>query len=186
MQVFDSWVGALNAADYREFALPHTQKDLPTPSADASRRSTSASSTGAILHVMREAGGDVIGADWRIPLDAGVGAHRRTIAPFRAISIRRCCSVRASGCSPAPATSSPVPRGRPGHIFNLGHGILPIDAGRERAGARAIRPRTQCGVMREHDVVIIGAGIAGLAAAWELRQRGITPVVLERAIAPGA
>jgi uroporphyrinogen decarboxylase len=70
VQVFDSWVGALNAADYREFILPHT-----AASSRSSRRShpyprfTSASEPGRFLAEMRQAGGDVIGADWRTPLD---------------------------------------------------------------------------------------------------------------------
>ena len=69
VQVFDSWVGALNARDYREFILPHTRRiferlatlDVPTIHFGVG--------TGAILAELREAGGDVIGADWRTPLD---------------------------------------------------------------------------------------------------------------------
>ena len=68
VQVFDSWVGALNAADYREFVLPHTQRIFD---AVGSRVPTIhfGVGTGAILDELREAGGDVIGADWRMPLD---------------------------------------------------------------------------------------------------------------------
>ena len=70
MQVFDSWVGALNAHDYREFILPHTRKIF-----DRARGRIGVPTihfgvgTGAILGELREAGGDVIGADWRMPLD---------------------------------------------------------------------------------------------------------------------
>ena len=78
MQVFDSWVGALNAADYREFALPHTRRIFE---AIAGRVPTIHFGTGTatILEELRDAGGDVIGVDWRIPLDEAwerIGADR--------------------------------------------------------------------------------------------------------------
>ena len=73
VQLFDSWVGALNAADYREFILPHTRRifDRLADTAAASAVPTIhfGVGTGGILPELREAGGDVIGADWRIPLD---------------------------------------------------------------------------------------------------------------------
>jgi uroporphyrinogen decarboxylase len=78
VQVFDSWVGTLNSADYREFALPHTQRIF---AAVNGRVPTIHFGTGTstILPDLREAGGDVIGVDWRIPLDEGwarIGADR--------------------------------------------------------------------------------------------------------------
>jgi uroporphyrinogen decarboxylase len=125
VQVFDSWVGALNADDYREFILPHTQNifarlapyDVPTIHFGVG--------TSAILREIRAAGGDVIGADWRIPLDeawAAIGDDRAIqgnldptllLAPIQRI---------------LGATDDVLARagGRPGHIFNLGHGILPM------------------------------------------------------------
>jgi uroporphyrinogen decarboxylase len=125
VQLFDSWVGALNADDYREFILPHTRKiferlksyDVPTIHFGVG--------TSAILEELRGAGGDVIGADWRIPLDeawARVGPDRAIqgnldptvlLAPLQRILV---------------ATDDVLTRaaGRPGHIFNLGHGILPM------------------------------------------------------------
>jgi uroporphyrinogen decarboxylase len=125
VQVFDSWVGALNADDYREFILPHTRRiferlkpyDVPTIHFGVG--------TSAILGELRRAGGDVIGADWRIPLDeawARVGPDRAIqgnldptvlLAPLQRILV---------------ATDDVLARaaGRPGHIFNLGHGILPM------------------------------------------------------------
>src|SRR5690242_4252300 len=68
VQVFDSWVGTLNAEDYREFAQPHTQRIFERV---AGRVPTIHFGTGTstILSEMRKAGGDVIGADWRIPID---------------------------------------------------------------------------------------------------------------------
>src|SRR4029453_1315600 len=73
VQLFDSWVGALNAHDYREFILPHTRRifaalekhDVPTIHFGVG--------TGSILGELREAGGDVLGADWRTPLDDAWG-----------------------------------------------------------------------------------------------------------------
>ena len=123
VQVFDSWVGALNQADYREFALPHTRRIFET----VGRRVPTihfGTGTANILADMREAGGDVIGADWRIPLDE---AWTR-IGHDRAIQ----------GNLDPTLLLGPLPRmfrqvdeiieraaGRPGHIFNLGHGLLP-------------------------------------------------------------
>ena len=70
VQVFDSWVGALNARDYREFILPHTKRIFDRPPAACGVPTIHFGvGTGSILGEMREAGGDVIGADWRTPLD---------------------------------------------------------------------------------------------------------------------
>ena len=123
VQVFDSWVGALNADDYREFALPHTRKifdglagRVPTIHFGVA--------TGAILHVMREAGGDVIGADWRAPLDEAwlrIGHDRGVqgnLDPTLLLGPRDRLLAGARDVLQRAA-------GRPGHIFNLGHGILP-------------------------------------------------------------
>jgi uroporphyrinogen decarboxylase len=123
VQVFDSWVGALNPADYREFALPHTQKIFQ---AIAGRVPTIhfGVGTGAILGVMREAGGDVIGADWRTPLDE---AWER-IGPDRAIQGNLDPTLLLGPRERLLKGAEEVLRraaGRPGHIFNLGHGILP-------------------------------------------------------------
>ena len=123
VQVFDSWVGTLNSADYREFALPHTQRIF---AAINGRVPTIHFGTGTstILPDLRDAGGDVIGVDWRIPLDEGWAR----IGPDRAVQ----------GNLDPTLLLGPVDRmlqqtdqvlaraaGRPGHIFNLGHGILP-------------------------------------------------------------
>jgi uroporphyrinogen decarboxylase len=125
VQVFDSWVGALNASDYREFILPHTRRIFERVAATGVPTIHFGVGTGAILPEMREAGGDVIGADWRIHLDEAWGrvGHDRGIqgnldptvllAPLdRIIAATDDVLARAAG--------------RPGHIFNLGHGILPM------------------------------------------------------------
>ena len=123
VQIFDSWVGALNADDYREFAMPHTQKIF---AAVAGRVPTIhfGVATGAILDIMREAGGDVVGADWRVPLDE---AWTR-IGPDRGIQGNLDPTLLLGPRDRLLTGTRDVLRraaGRPGHIFNLGHGILP-------------------------------------------------------------
>jgi uroporphyrinogen decarboxylase len=125
VQVFDSWVGALNAHDYREFVLPHTRKIFDRLAAHKVPTIHFGVGTSAILSELREAGGDVIGADWRIPLDdawARIGTDRAIqgnidptvlLGPLQRI-LRAADDVLARA------------GGRPGHIFNLGHGILPM------------------------------------------------------------
>jgi len=124
VQVFDSWVGALNSRDYREFILPHTRRifellaghDVPTIHFGVG--------TGAILGDIRDAGGDVIGADWRIPLD---DAWER-IGPDHAIQGNLDPTLLLGPLERVMAGADDVlerAAGRPGHIFNLGHGLLP-------------------------------------------------------------
>jgi uroporphyrinogen decarboxylase len=123
VQVFDSWVGVLGSADYREFALPHTRRIFE---AVGSRVPTIHFGTGtaAILEDLSEAGGDVIGVDWRIPIDEAwnrIGSHRAVqgnLDPTLLLGppahmLQQTDNVLARVGS------------RPGHIFNLGHGILP-------------------------------------------------------------
>jgi uroporphyrinogen decarboxylase len=124
VQVFDSWVGALNAADYREFILPHTRRifarveNLGVPTIHFGV------GTAAILDELRDAGGTVIGADWRIPLDEAwdrIG-HDRAVQGNLDPTLLLGPLDRIFA-----ATDDVLARagGRPGHIFNLGHGILP-------------------------------------------------------------
>lgn len=124
VQVFDSWVGALNENDYREFALPHTRKIFETIGGRVPTIHFGVAS-GSILHVMREAGGDVLGADWRIPLDDAwerIGYDRGiqgNLDPTLLLGPRdRLLGAAADVLARA--------ANRPGHIFNLGHGILPM------------------------------------------------------------
>ena len=130
VQVFDSWVGALNAADYREFILPHTQKifaRLADAAGDGGRAVPTIHfgvGTGDILGEIRAAGGDVIGADWRTPLDE---AWER-IGPDRGIQGNLDPTLLLGPLDRIFAATDEVlarAGGRPGHIFNLGHGILP-------------------------------------------------------------
>ena len=125
VQVFDSWVGALNGDDYREFILPHSKRIFDRLSAYDVPTIHFGVGTSAILGELRAAGGQVIGADWRLPLDE---AWTR-IGFDRAIQGNLDPTVLLG---PLPrilaATDEVLDRagGRPGHIFNLGHGILPM------------------------------------------------------------
>ena len=128
IQLFDSWVGALGPDDYREFVQPHSKRVIEglRPGVPLIHFGTGAS---ALLELMRDAGGDVIGLDWRIGLDEGwhrlggsVGVQGN-LDPIVLYAdppeIRR----RAKRVLDRAA-------GRPGHIFNLGHGIartVPVD-----------------------------------------------------------
>ena len=123
VQLFDSWVGCLSPDDYREFVLPHTQSVIRgvTPGVPVIHFGTG---TAALLELMREAGGDVIGLDWRVRLDEGwrrVGhdvAVMGNLDPVTLFAKRDVLREQARRILEQAG-------GRPGHIFNLGHGILP-------------------------------------------------------------
>jgi len=124
VQVFDSWVGALNARDYREFVLPHTRRIFEKLAAHDVPSIHFGVGTGSILGELREAGGTVIGADWRTPLDE---AWER-IGFDRAVQGNLDPTVLLGPLDRALAAADDVLEradGRIGHIFNLGHGILP-------------------------------------------------------------
>jgi len=124
VQVFDSWVGALSPRDYREFALPHSRAIFDTIRPLGVPTLHFGTGTTTLLSDMRQAGGDVIGLDWRIPLDEGwslVGDDRAVqgnldptllLGPVERMLRGAVDVLRRAG-------------GRPGHVFNLGHGILP-------------------------------------------------------------
>jgi uroporphyrinogen decarboxylase len=123
VQLFDSWAGALGPADYREFALPHSQRIFK---AIEGRVPTIHFGTGTAttLDLLREAGGDVIGADWRIPIDT---AWER-IGFDRAVQGNLDPTLLLGPMQRMFAQTEDIlerVNGRPGHIFNLGHGILP-------------------------------------------------------------
>lgn len=123
VQLFDSWAGALTPGDYEKFAMPYTKAiiDAITPGVPVINFSTG--TAGALKHI-RAAGGDVIGLDWRVNLDEGwaavghevaVQGNLDPVALFaspKEIKARVADILRRAG-------------GRPGHIFNLGHGVLP-------------------------------------------------------------
>jgi uroporphyrinogen decarboxylase len=125
IQLFDSWVGSLNASDYREFALPHSKRILDAVKATGVPTIHFGTGTSNILAEMAEAGGDVIGADWRIPLDDAwqlIGSEKAiqgNLDPTQLLGPRHRLFRSAEDVLRRAA-------GRPGHIFNLGHGILPM------------------------------------------------------------
>jgi len=121
IQVFDSWVGALSPSDYGEFVAPYSSQILGAVDVPTIHFGTG---TATLLQEMAAAGGDVIGLDWRIPLDRGwdeIGDERGVqgnldpallLAPWERIETEtRAILGRAAG--------------RPGHVFNLGHGVPP-------------------------------------------------------------
>jgi uroporphyrinogen decarboxylase len=122
VQLFDSWAGALSEVDYRRYVLPHSRAVLDELSAVP--RIHFGVGTGELLAAMADAGTDVIGVDWRTPLDVAAarvgGTH-----PVQG-NLDPCVLL-----SPWPAVEAEVRRvldaGRrtPGHVFNLGHGVLP-------------------------------------------------------------
>jgi uroporphyrinogen decarboxylase len=125
VQVFDSWVGALNASDYREFILPHTKRIFEIMSARSSVPTIHFGvGTWSILAEMREAGGDVIGADWRTPLDEAwdrIGHDRGIQGNLDPTLLLGPMDRLLAGVDDVLERAG----GRPGHVFNLGHGILP-------------------------------------------------------------
>ena len=124
LQIFDSWAGALGRADYREFALPHSARLFSGLKSTGVPLIHFGVGTTAILPELAEAGGDVIGVDWRLPLDEAWSA----IGPGRAIQGNLDPTVLLGPVDRMLAAADDVLRranGRPGHIFNLGHGILP-------------------------------------------------------------
>jgi uroporphyrinogen decarboxylase len=124
VQLFDSWVGALDEADYREFVLPHVRTILEDVSTLGVPVIHFGVTTGHLLSTMREAGGHVLGVDWRTPLDegwrlAGDGfAVQGNLDPTLLLAPRERLLARVDEVLSRAG-------GRPGHIFNLGHGILP-------------------------------------------------------------
>jgi len=122
VQVFDSWVGTLGAGDYNEFAAPHTRRIFETI---GTRVPTIHFGTGTamILGDLAAAGGDVIGADWRVPIDeAWTRIGNRSIQGNLDPTLLLGPPARMFQ-----QTDDTLARvgGRAGHIFNLGHGILP-------------------------------------------------------------
>jgi uroporphyrinogen decarboxylase len=121
VQLFDSWVGALSVADYTEFVAPYSARILAALDVPTIHFGTG---TTHLLRAMSDAGGDVIGLDWRVPLDEGwslAGEDRGVqgnldptllLGPWERIEAGTRDVLDRAGA-------------RPGHIFNLGHGVLP-------------------------------------------------------------
>jgi uroporphyrinogen decarboxylase len=124
LQLFDSWAGALGPNDYREFALPHTKRILESAAATGVPLIHFGVGTTAILADLAEAGGDVVGVDWRQGLDDAWGA----IGQDRGIQGNLDPALLFGPRDRLLSAAGDVLRraaGRRGHIFNLGHGVLP-------------------------------------------------------------
>ncbi|HKY45573.1 MAG TPA: uroporphyrinogen decarboxylase [Pyrinomonadaceae bacterium] len=123
VQLFDSWVGCLSVEDYREFVLPHTREVISNVKSGVPVIHFG-TGTAALLESMREAGGDVIGLDWRVRLDDGwrrVGhdvAVMGNLDPVALFAKQDALKTQAKRILDQAGE-------RAGHIFNLGHGILP-------------------------------------------------------------
>jgi uroporphyrinogen decarboxylase len=124
VQVFDSWAGVLDPDDYTSFVLPAMRRVFAGLEDPGVPRIHFGVGTGELLTLMRDAGADVIGVDWRVPLheawarfgfDAAVQGNLDPavcLAPWEAVEAKALAVLRRAA-------------GRPGHIFNLGHGVLP-------------------------------------------------------------
>jgi len=122
IQLFDSWAGALSAADYERYVLPHSARVLAAVTGVP--RIHFGVDTGELLGLMARAGADVVGVDWRVPLDvaaARIGPGHAVqgnldpaavFAPWPAVAERTRDVLRSAAAAP-------------GHVFNLGHGVLP-------------------------------------------------------------
>ena len=123
VQIFDSWAGCLTPNDYEQFVQPYTKAviDAVTPGVPVINFSTG---TTGLLKNIRAAGGDVIGLDWRVNLDEGWAAVGHDVAvqgnldPVALFASPKEIKTRVAEILKRAA-------GRPGHIFNLGHGVLP-------------------------------------------------------------
>ena len=123
LQLFDSWVGCLSPEDYRQYVLPHTRSVIAGISSGVPVIHFG-TGTGELLQLISEAGGSVIGVDWRVPLGEGwqrVGHDKAVMGnldPVALFANQEHLRSQARGILEQAG-------GRPGHIFNLGHGILP-------------------------------------------------------------
>ncbi|MFF0813988.1 uroporphyrinogen decarboxylase [Rhodococcus sp. NPDC003318] len=129
IQLFDSWAGALSQADYRTFVLPHSERVFAEIAEAGVPRIHFGVGTGELLGVMGEAGADVVGVDWRVPLDEA--AVR--VGPGKALQGNLDPAVLFAGRAAIERevrrivgeADRAIAAGATGHIFNLGHGVLP-------------------------------------------------------------
>jgi uroporphyrinogen decarboxylase len=123
VQLFDSWVGCLSPSDYREYVLPHTRNVIQNITAGVPVIHFG-TGTGTLLELLREAGGNVIGLDWRVELDESWNRIGHDVAVMGNLDPVILFADRSHVISQAKRILDQA-AGRPGHIFNLGHGILP-------------------------------------------------------------
>ncbi len=156
IQIFDSWVGCLGVEDYRCYVLPHVTelvKQLQKTRVPTIYFGTDSST---LLPSMQETGAEVIGLDWRIPLDKGwetlgfKGAVQGNLDPALLFADWKAIKSRAEMILKQAA-------GRPGHIFNLGHGILPETP--------VENVKSLCHFVRDHSAEIAASHAASSSAS---------------------
>ncbi|MBO0702187.1 MAG: uroporphyrinogen decarboxylase, partial [Candidatus Dormibacteraeota bacterium] len=124
VQLFDSWVGALAPRDYREHVLPHTSAIFAGLAGLGVPRIHFGTDTATLLEAIATSGADVVGLDWRVPLDEGW----RRVGYDRGVQGNLEPAVLTGPAALVRERAAEVLRqaqGRPGHVFNLGHGVLP-------------------------------------------------------------
>lgn len=129
LQLFDSWAGTLSPVDYREFVKPHTERVLAAMADAGVPRIHFGVGTGELLPDMAEVGVEVIGVDWRVPLDTAVErvgtglALQGNLDP--AVLFADWDTIEAEARRVMEEADRALEAGATGHIFNLGHGVLP-------------------------------------------------------------
>jgi len=124
VQLFDSWAGHLSLADYEAYVKPHSTAVLESVADLGVPRIHFGVGTGELLHAMGDAGADVVGVDWRVPLDEAV----RRIGPGKAVQGNLDPTTLFAPTEFVHARAAEIieaGRAAEGHVFNLGHGVLP-------------------------------------------------------------
>lgn len=124
VKLFDSWVGTLSAPDYEEFVFPHSARIFDALSDMLVPRIHFGVGTGELLRLMGEVGADVVGVDWRVPIDIA----RDRVGPYRSLQGNLDPAICLAPWEIVAATARDIldrNAGAPGYIFNLGHGVLP-------------------------------------------------------------
>ncbi len=124
IQLFDSWAGALSPADYQEYVAPHSARVLASVADLGVPRIHFGVGTGELLGAMGEVGADVVGVDWRVPLGDAI----RRVGPDRSVQGNLDPTMLFAPPELVHARATEIVaagRAARGHVFNLGHGVLP-------------------------------------------------------------
>lgn len=124
IQLFDSWAGSLSPAQYQRYVFPHSQKVMGAIADTGVPKIHFGVTTGELLPQISAVGADVVGVDWRVPLDAA----RKRVGHGKALQGNLDPTVVFAGAEFACEAARDVLRrndGHPGHVFNLGHGVMP-------------------------------------------------------------